>query len=555
MSEGAPLLGVSSVTRASHRRRCRFQFIHSKGALLVLFWDFILCFFELYLNGAFLQLMVSFYNFQSLLFNYAFVMGGFTFIWPFAGLISDVLVSRYKLLLFCVHASLLCPILYWSAYTAMVFEAYTTGFIIACIFVGYKLILFPFFQTTLLPFNIDQLIGSSSDELSAVIHWHRTAVYFSTLLISVLNVYAEIFTFQWVSVTIFCFCIVAVLVSHGLFNFHLDTTPVNATNPIKLILSVLCYARKHKYPENRSALTYWEEKAPSRLDLGKDKYGGPFTEEEVEDVKTVLRLIPLFICVAAIGFGFQIFIGSNNYFVVIMVVNDRCIIPLVCILLYQFLFYLCCYCFIPNLLKRISFGLLLILTSSLIYTAISLSSYFYSAVYCINSNINTINASTSYYSNDTYSAPVIASIVNVWMPLGAGILYGFADYFIRVLLIEFTLAQSPKGMRGTMLGLLAVIKGLATLISLDLLIDLAFQHNLFTYSLCSFYLFLVKTILIFFIALLFFWLARRYKYRVRSSVNVHNIAENHIAKFIDQSLEYRRQMEYLSTTELSYEIN
>uniref|UniRef100_A0A1X7SJY2 Uncharacterized protein n=1 Tax=Amphimedon queenslandica TaxID=400682 RepID=A0A1X7SJY2_AMPQE len=38
--------------------------------------------------------------------------------------------------------------------------------------------------------------------------------------------------------------------------------------------------RKHKYPENRSALTYWEEEAPSRLDLGKNKYGGPFTEEE-----------------------------------------------------------------------------------------------------------------------------------------------------------------------------------------------------------------------------------------------------------------------------------
>uniref|UniRef100_A0A1X7VD41 Major facilitator superfamily associated domain-containing protein n=1 Tax=Amphimedon queenslandica TaxID=400682 RepID=A0A1X7VD41_AMPQE len=436
----------------------------------------------------------------------------------------------------------------------MVYGAYTTGFIIACVLFGFKLILFPFFQTTLLPFNIDQLIGSPSDELSAIIHWHRIAVYFSTLLISILNVYTEIFTFQWISLTIFCFCIVAVLFSHSLFNSHLDTTPVSTTNPIKLIVRVLCYARKHKYPENRSALTYWEEEAPSRLDLGKDKYGGPFTEEEVEDVKTVLRLIPLFICVAAIGFEFQIFSDSTSYFAVIMVVNNRSTVPIACILVYQFLFYPCFYHFIPNLLKRISFGLLLILTSSLIYTAISLSSYFHSAVYCINPNIDTINASTSYYSNDSYSAPVMALIVNEWMPLGAGILYGFADYFIRVLSIELTLAQSPKGLRGTMLGLLGVSKGLATIISL--LIDLAFQHYLFTYSLCSFYLFLVKTISIFFIALLFFWLARRYKYRVRSSeINVHNIAENHIAKFINQSLEYRRRMEYLSTTESLNEVN
>ena len=553
MSEGAPLLRSSSLTRCSRQRRCRFQFIQSKGALLVLFWDFILSFLEQYLSGALLQLMESFYSFQSLLFNYAFVISGFTFLWPFSGFFSDVFVSRYKLLLFCMYVSLLCPILYWSAYTAVVYEAYTTGFIIACILFGFKGILFPFFQTTLLPFNIDQLIGSSSDELSAVIHWHRSAIYSSTLVIFILN-YAEIFAFQWVSLTIFCFCIVAVLVSHSLFNHHLDKTPVNTTNPIKLIVRVLCYARKHKYPENRSALTYWEEEAPSRLDLGKDKYGGPFTEEEVEDVKTVLRLIPLVICVAAVGFGFQYFSDSTNYFVSIMELNNRYFVPIVCILLYQFLFYPCLYRFIPNLLKRISFGLLLILTSSLIYTAVSLSSYFHSAVYCVNPNHHTINTSTSYYGNDSYSAPVMASIVNEWIPLGAGVLYGFSDYFIRVLSIEFILAQSPKGLRGTMLGLLAVSKGLSFIISL--LLDLAFQHYLFTYSLCSFYLFSVKTILIFFIVLLFFWLARRYKYRVRSNeINVHNIAENHIDKFIDQSLEYRRQMEYLSATESSYEVN
>ena len=76
----------------------------------------------------------------------------------------------------------------------------------------------------------------------------------------------------------------------------LDKTP-QITNPIKHIAKVLNYARKTKYPRNRSALTYWEQDIPSRLDLGKDKYGGPFSEEEVENVKTTLRLIPvIFIC-------------------------------------------------------------------------------------------------------------------------------------------------------------------------------------------------------------------------------------------------------------------
>ena len=55
---------------------------------------------------------------------------------------------------------------------------------------------------------------------------------------------------------------------------------------LKNIYSVLRFAAKHKAPVNRSALTYWEEDIPSRIDLGKSRYGGPFTTEQVEDVKT-----------------------------------------------------------------------------------------------------------------------------------------------------------------------------------------------------------------------------------------------------------------------------
>ena len=34
------------------------------------------------------------------------------------------------------------------------------------------------------------------------------------------------------------------------------------------------------------------------MDYGKEKFGGPFTEEEVEDVKTLLRLLPLIVCLS-----------------------------------------------------------------------------------------------------------------------------------------------------------------------------------------------------------------------------------------------------------------
>ena len=67
-------------------------------------------------------------------------------------------------------------------------------------------------------------------------------------------------------------------------------------NPLKLVYKVIRYAIRNKYPRQRSAFTYCEDELPSRIDFGtKSKYGGPFTTEQVEDVKTFLRFIPLVI--------------------------------------------------------------------------------------------------------------------------------------------------------------------------------------------------------------------------------------------------------------------
>ena len=46
----------------------------------------------------------------------------------------------------------------------------------------------------------------------------------------------------------------------------------------------------------------WEEDIPRRIDLGKNRYGGPFTNEEVEDTKTFLRILPLLLCL----FGYHL---------------------------------------------------------------------------------------------------------------------------------------------------------------------------------------------------------------------------------------------------------
>ena len=81
----------------------------------------------------------------------------------------------------------------------------------------------------------------------------------------------------------------------GILNFLLSPKWLiiepKSPQSLKTIYRVLKFAAKHKAPLNRSALTYWEDDIPSRIDLGKSKYGGSFTTEQVEDVKTIIHLL------------------------------------------------------------------------------------------------------------------------------------------------------------------------------------------------------------------------------------------------------------------------
>ena len=64
-------------------------------------------------------------------------------------------------------------------------------------------------------------------------------------------------------------------------------------NPFKTVIKVLNFARTHKWPLQRSAFTYCDDEKPSRIDYAKERYGGPFTTEQVEDVKAFLNILGL----------------------------------------------------------------------------------------------------------------------------------------------------------------------------------------------------------------------------------------------------------------------
>ena len=182
-------------------------------------------------------------------------------------------------------------------------------------------------------------------------------------------------------------CFSAALIMDCLYHKWLDTN--NKTgNPIKLIFQVLNYARKNKCPRLRSALTYIDEEHPSRIDFGKHKFGGPFTEEEVEDVKTIFRLTPLLIFrltpLLVFLFGVLFFCELNLSQIPVTKKTtdwaqkfaDFQDLSFVLIPVYRFIVYPLARKHIPSLLKKIGAGLILCLGSTVINTAVTAAVYF-----------------------------------------------------------------------------------------------------------------------------------------------------------------------------------
>ena len=489
-------------------------FIHlSSSAVLVLSWNCLINAYYLLITrftGGFATDEVT----PRIWYRYGFViMICFGYVsFPLFGLLADVWIGRYKAILIGV---MLC-FLSWMAIGigVIVYSFYDSDtvwwsfYVIAFVFqfCGYSS-----FTANIIQFNIDQLVGASADELNFVIYWH---ILCESLLPLLFYPFQCLFSGKYFYLATFIasgLSVSLVLVSLSFFKCKLEDISL-IKNPIKLIVRVLCYARKHKYPENRSALTYWEEEAPSRLDLGKEKYGGPFTEEEVEDVKTFFRILPLFIA------SFAHVISDDTYW--LAVDSSSLLICLtftdtgfsfsasVTMLIYLFFVRVCFYKYIPSMLSRMVVGLFFAL-------------------------IVTVSKLIIFVFEGSQSDIKFMGIL-LFIPQT---LQGLSFTLLHAVSLEFTVAQSPVHMRGMVIGLwYAFSWGFGLFI--NTIIKFPF-HCQSQYICTLYYYYLTKSVLVLIILIVFIILAKRYKYRVRENeVNVVQIVDDHYQKYMEQEEQY-----------------
>ena len=139
--------------------------------------------------------------------------------------------------------------------------------------------------TNILPYGIDQLMNESTVKIRAFIHWFWLCLYSGHL---------SSLTSDELTISVVAFALFSVsLCLHFLSKHRFEHIPI--PNPYKIVFKVLKFSLKtsHTRRLHRSAFTYWGEE-PSRMDLAKERYGGCFTHEEVENVKTLLRIVVIF---------------------------------------------------------------------------------------------------------------------------------------------------------------------------------------------------------------------------------------------------------------------
>ena len=152
-----------------------------------------------------------------------------------------------------------------------------------------------------LQLGLDQLPDASSENITSFIFWHFGSLFAGIWIGNSVRLLLSSCISQMNLAYIMILSLFPVLFSGCIlcldFLLAEKWLIVESATPqsLKNIFRVLKFAAKHKAPISRSALTYWEEDIPSGMDLAKSRYGGPFTTEQVEDVKTFLKLLVVFL--------------------------------------------------------------------------------------------------------------------------------------------------------------------------------------------------------------------------------------------------------------------
>ena len=480
-------------------------------------------------------------------------------LYPLLGLLSDVYFTRYKVIrlafIIMILAACDCFLVFFAIVLDLSLFHNITEHIIIMVMAtpGVLSILLSLglFEANAIQFGMDQLLESSSDQLCSFIHWYYWSSYVGQFIWFLMsagivainssytgNVATKTYPMSDYVLNRRMLCIVLLqltLAIVGLFVLIRYKKKLNIEkpghNPLMLIYKVLKYAWKHTFPENRSAFTYWENDIPPRIDLGKNKYGGPFTTEEVEDTKSFFRILLLLF--SLLGFH----LSGHGYSTVQHLMTKECpntwlfiligdpmnlttILIFTGIPLYQLINIRYHQKYIPNIFKRMWLGLLCCLIKVIFEITLQIIQKQYATQQCSKycplfqcySLITEATANNFYNDCGNINCRSGNSIFLILLVVPQ-VLQGLSFLLVFLSAIEFICAQAPLRLKGLLIGL-----WYASLSVHYLLVEVPDIYIPLTDGTTWVIIQEVKAFLIALSLIFFAYVSGRYRYRVRDEV-------------------------------------
>ena len=515
--------------------------------------------------------------------------------YPLLGWLGDTRFIRYSVIRFSIVVISLISILevagmiiatiinYIDTHLLVSFEIVVVATVALPLAVN--IIVMGMFEANAIQFGMYQMLEANSDQLVTFIHWYYWSIQLSRGLMVLVSVGVDsILRSCWFDIhvrtradaqllpsapIVLITCLIqGIMAAVGVFILqhykrHLNIDHVGHS-PFTMLYKIVKYAWQHKCPVNRSAFTYWENDIPSRIDLGKEKYGGPFTNEQFEDTKTFFRIFLLLLSL------FGLHLSDNGYSAISFLTHCRLcpsavtflsllyapnifssvsivvIVPLLhYVVLPRF------NRFIPNLLHRMGLCLAVILIQEIAQLLIAIQAtqeYNHCSTYFDHVHSLHVYSRGCYLKhspflmNDTCKAVSSTEIffkdggdaLFLWLLLPIA-LRSFIYHFTFMTALEFICAQAPLKMKGLLIGLWYATASLIQVHNADQFVshgnEWFISHG-------------IKCGLILFSLLLYCCVAKWYRYRARDEVvPVYFMIEERYEREIEQREEYERQIQ------------
>ena len=457
---------------------------NNKSAILTLLWSLCgLCAFVLLIKPSNEKIVDNKYNI-------AFLSS--TVLCPVSGWLTDVIFRRYKVIKMSIFVLWVVTILHVVT-TLLDVEVYKSDL---PVFITALAGLFAFvtFQANAIQFGLDQLSDASSNEISSYISWFAWTYFLSFVVVN-LSQKCVPKAFTPVSSLIGPLIMTLCLSSDMLFSDWLVKEPTTS-NPIKLIFKVLKYAAKNKYPRLRSTYSLWNDNC-SRIDIAKHKFGGPFTTDKVEDVKSFFRIV-IIIVVGSLNVGLSYVVShtvvtkmlqhyqdhrytANSSDLSVMDCFEKNLVRefdsitmVVFIPIFEIILYPLLWKFTPRfgIMKKFILGMVIQLFHQVSLLVLEIVGHHLTSIDSSLPANFTVTCMLKISPNTSLKDDKL-SLDFRWIVL-TRILHGFSIYCLLTSTVEFVCAQSPYSMKGLLGGMIYSLWGISILLFTVVLYP--FQH-------------------------------------------------------------------------------